>query len=128
MRNNLKICRRSSRCAGSLACLAYASQTGRPRQGLGIYLRPFLFGRDIMWFVYIIYSEKLDKYYTGVTDNLEWRLKRHNQGWGRFTKAGIPWDLVYYEEYLTKKEALKREREIKVRKSRKYIESLISNK
>ena len=43
-----------------------------------------------MWFVYIIYSKKLDKYYTGVTNDLEWRLERHNQGWGRFTKGGIP--------------------------------------
>ena len=81
-----------------------------------------------MWFVYIIYSKKLDKYYTGVTDNLEWRLERHNLGWGRYTRGGIPWQLVYYEEYLTKQEALKREREVKAQKSRKYIEYLIQHK
>jgi putative endonuclease len=81
--------------------------------------------RLAMWYLYIIYSENLDKYYTGVTDELEWRLERHNQGWSRSTKGGIPWRIVYIEEYETKADALKREREIKRRKSRKYIESLI---
>ena len=78
-----------------------------------------------MWYVYILYSKRLDKYYTGITDNLEWRLERHNQGWGRFTKGGIRWELVYFEKYPNKSEALKREKEIKSRKSRKYIENLI---
>ena len=81
-----------------------------------------------MWFVYIIYSEKLDRYYIGYTDDIPWRIERHNQGWGRFTKSGIPWQLVYFETYSTKQEAIKRERAIKIKKSRSYIESLISNK
>ena len=81
-----------------------------------------------MWYTYIIYSEKLDRYYIGYTDNLSWRLERHNQGWGRFTKGGIPWELVYFEKYQTKQEALKRERKIKFKKSRKYIENLILSK
>ena len=81
-----------------------------------------------MWYTYIIYSEKLDRFYIGYTDNLSWRLERHNQGWGRFTKGGIPWELVYFEKYQTKQEALKREREIKSKKSRKYIENLILSK
>ncbi len=81
-----------------------------------------------MWYVYIIYSEIIHKYYTGATDGLEWRLQRHNQGWGRYTKGGIPWKIVYTEKFKTKSEALKRERDIKRRKSRKYIEGLIKNK
>ena len=77
------------------------------------------------WFVYILYSENIDRYYVGSTDDLEWRLERHNMGWGKFTKGGIPWKLVYREVYQSKTEALKREREIKRKKSRKYIERLI---
>lgn len=79
-----------------------------------------------MWFLYIIYSHKLDRYYVGYTDDLAWRIERHNSGWGRYTKTGIPWKLVYQEEFETKSEAIKREREIKKKKSRKYIENLIS--
>ena len=80
-----------------------------------------------MWFVYILYSVKIDRYYVGVTDNLEWRLERHNAGWGRYTKRGIPWEIVYTETFNNKSEALKRERSIKRRKSREYIEQLIKN-
>ena len=79
-----------------------------------------------MWYVYILYSEKIDRYYVGITDNLEWRLERHNAGWGKYTKRGIPWKIVYTEEYETKSDALKREKKIKNKKSRKYIEYLIN--
>ena len=46
-------------------------------------------------------------------------------GWGKYTRRGIPWKIVYQEKYSTKTEALKREREIKRKKSRIYIEELI---
>jgi putative endonuclease len=82
---------------------------------------------DKMWYTYILYSKIIDKYYTGVTDDLEWRLERHNSGWGKYTRKGIPWTIVYTEEYSNKGEALKRERYIKRMKSRSYIESLIKN-
>ena len=78
------------------------------------------------YYTYILYSKKIDKYYVGSTDNLEWRLERHNMDWGKYTKRGIPWIMVYNEKYHTKKEALKRELEIKKKKSKKYIESLIN--
>lgn len=79
------------------------------------------------WYTYILYSSKIDKYYIGCTDNLAWRLERHNMGWSRFTKRGIPWEIVYHEKFTNKSEALKREREIKNKKSRKYIEELIGH-
>ncbi len=60
-----------------------------------------------MWYVYIIYSKSIDKYYTGVTDDLDWRLQRHNDGWGRHTKRGIPWEYVYTENYDDTPDALK---------------------
>jgi putative endonuclease len=79
----------------------------------------------IMWFVYILYSNSIDRYYIGISDNLEWRLKRHNQGWGRYTKYGIPWKIVHIESFDTKSEDLIREKDIKRKKSRDYIENLI---
>ena len=78
------------------------------------------------WFTYILYSKKIDRYYVGSTNDLEWSLERHNMGWGRYTKKGIPWRIVYSEKYDTKPEALKREKEIKRKKSRKYIEGVIN--
>lgn len=52
--------------------------------------------------------------YTGWTTDLEKRIKAHNTGKGaKYTKSRAPVRLVYYEEYETKQEALKREYAIK---------------
>ena len=53
-------------------------------------------------------------YYTGWTNNLEKRLKDHNEGKGaKYTKARLPVQLRYYETYETKEEAMRREYAIK---------------
>jgi len=77
------------------------------------------------YYVYILYSKKLDRYYTGHTWNPEKRLKRHNAGKSRSTKAGIPWEIKYIEEFPTRRDAIKRENEIKRWKNRKMIEELV---
>ncbi len=52
--------------------------------------------------------------YTGWTNNLERRLKDHNEGKGaKYTKARRPVELVYYETFSTKEEAMSREYAIK---------------
>jgi putative endonuclease len=77
--------------------------------------------------IYILYSEKLDKFYVGSTGNLEDRLLRHNSGRSTFTKNGIPWKLVYTEKFDTRIEAVQRELFIKKQKSRKYIAQLVQS-
>ena len=53
-------------------------------------------------------------YYTGWTNDLERRLKAHNEGkGGKYTRSRRPVRLVYYEEHETKQEAMRREWEIK---------------
>lgn len=81
----------------------------------------------MVFFVYIIYSEKRDKYYIGYTADLVTRVDKHNLGATTSTRSGIPWILVYSEEFENKTDAIKREIAIKKKKSRKYIESLIAN-
>jgi putative endonuclease len=70
---------------------------------------------------------KIGKYYVGYTSNLTTRLERHNSGWGKYSSRGIPCKIVYFEKYNSKSDAIKREKEIKRKKSRKFIEKLISN-
>jgi putative endonuclease len=79
-----------------------------------------------MPFAYILYSEKLDKYYIGSCTSLERRLYEHNIGHSKFTSLGVPWKIVYSEEFETLPEARQRELKIKKMKSRKYIEELIA--
>jgi len=78
-----------------------------------------------MFYVYILYSKSIDRYYVGYTENLELRPQRHNSGWEKYSKRGTPWALVYSESFSSKSEAIGQEREIKSKKSRKYIEYLI---
>ncbi len=77
-------------------------------------------------FVYIIYSDARDKYYVGQTDNIESRLQSHNSGKSPYTSIANDWELVYSESFESRTESRKRENEIKRKKSRKYIESLVS--
>jgi putative endonuclease len=77
---------------------------------------------------YILFSEKLNKFYIGSTTDIGRRLIEHNRGKEKFTKTGIPWIIVYLEEFEELINARKRETLIKKQKSRKFIESLISKK
>lgn len=70
---------------------------------------------DKGFFVYIV--KCTDKsLYTGVTTNLEKRIKEHNgqlKGGAKYTRSKRPVKLVHFEEYETRKIAADREREIK---------------
>jgi|TARA_B100000530_G_scaffold263426_1_gene176332 putative endonuclease len=67
----------------------------------------------LSWFVYILKC-KDNSFYTGITNDLEKRIKVHNLGKGaKYTKARLPVSLLYCETYQTKGDALRRELEIK---------------
>jgi putative endonuclease len=80
------------------------------------------------FFVYIIESKKDFSFYIGQTNDLDSRLSEHNDGLSKYTSSKIPWRLVYFEMYSTRSEAIKREKEIKLKKSKKYLLFLISNR
>lgn len=66
-------------------------------------------------------------FYTGWTTDLKKRLAVHNSGKGaKYTRARLPVSLVYYEEFPTKQEAMRREYAIK-QLSRREKESLITS-
>jgi len=78
-----------------------------------------------MFYTYIIYSPRLERYYVGSTNNLQRRLEDHNRGKDKYTRKGFPWELKYSETFPSRAEAYSREFEIKLKKSRSYIEQLI---
>ena len=60
--------------------------------------------------VYVLYSKKFDKTYTGYTSNLIERFKSHNSlGKKGYTLKFRPWLVVLVEPFKTKHEARKRE-------------------
>jgi putative endonuclease len=79
-----------------------------------------------MYTLYILHSKSVDRYYVGFTNNIERRLAEHNRVKGKYTDAGIPWNLVYSESFSSKKEAMAREIFIKSKKSKKFICALIA--
>lgn len=53
-------------------------------------------------------------FYTGWTNNLEKRINCHNKGKGaKYTRGRLPLKLVYFEEFIEKRDAQKREYVIK---------------
>ena len=79
-----------------------------------------------MYKTYVIYSEKLNKFYIGYCENLEKRLNDHNTGRSLFTKTGTPWVLKWTKSFDTRSDAQTEEYRIKAKKSRKYIAFLIT--
>ncbi len=81
-----------------------------------------------MFTLYILYSEKLDRFYVGYTNDLDRRMSEHNRPKKKFTDKGIPWKVVYTETYSSRKEARSREMFIKRMKSRNFITELINSR
>jgi len=68
-------------------------------------------------YLYLIQSRKDYLFYIGVTDNLRKRISEHNKGLSRVTKYKRPWVLIYCEWYRSRKDALKRELQLKKHKT-----------
>ena len=79
-----------------------------------------------MFMVYVLHSPTYDKIYIGYSSNIEERLRSHNalgtKGW---TLKYRPWVLVYTESFETKREALRREKQLKSSRGREWIWSKI---
>jgi len=78
-----------------------------------------------MHFVYILYSEKCDRYYIGYCADLEARIQRHNSGYVAATRNCTPYVIKATKTFATETEARKEEFRLKKQKSRKYVEWLI---
>ena len=80
-----------------------------------------------MFYVYILYSKSIANYYVGFSSmSLEERLRRHLSSHKGFIGRAKDWEIVYFESFDTKTNAILREQEIKKWKSKVKIEALIS--
>jgi len=77
------------------------------------------------FFLYILESQRDGSFYVGTTNNLEDRIRRHNEGRVKYTKAKGPWRLVYSEDHSNRSSAMKREYAIKRQKRKSYIMDLV---
>ena len=76
--------------------------------------------------VYILYSEKFSKTYTGFTSNLIERFKSHNNlSTKGYTLKFRPWIVIHIEFFNSKIEAMNREKYLKTGIGREFIKNLI---
>jgi putative endonuclease len=66
-----------------------------------------------MFYVYILKSLKDDNIYIGYSSDLRKRMVAHNQGKSFSTSFRLPLKLVYYEAFLSEKDAREREKKLK---------------
>jgi putative endonuclease len=71
-----------------------------------------------MYYVYILISIRDNKRYFGFTENIERRLFEHNAGLVKSTKNRRPLRIIHVEEFESKADALKREKELKKKKGK----------
>jgi putative endonuclease len=63
-----------------------------------------------MFYVYVLKSATAGRRYVGSCQNIGERVRRHNAGHSKATLHGIPWKLLQRETFLTRQEAVTRER------------------
>ncbi|OGE89258.1 MAG: hypothetical protein A2722_01285 [Candidatus Doudnabacteria bacterium RIFCSPHIGHO2_01_FULL_50_11] len=83
-----------------------------------------------MWYIYVIQSIKNGTYYTGSTNNLERRLHEHNNSYKKnsFSYKNRPYQLVHFEKFDSRPEAIAREKYLKTGKGREEIQRLLKTK
>jgi putative endonuclease len=77
-----------------------------------------IFKTVMSYCIYILYSQRIDKFYTGMTKDLEQRIFQHNNPISqmKYTAKGIPWQLYITISCNDKPHALKLEKLIKARR------------
>ena len=78
----------------------------------------------MLFTVYILYSEKFNKHYTGFSSNLSERLVSHNKLGHDWTARYRPWKLIFTKNFDNKQDAVAYERWLKTGAGRDYIKSL----
>ena len=76
-----------------------------------------------MYYVYVIQSKKDKQFYTGLTRDLQNRLREHNSGGVPSTKKRGPFELIYYEACLNEQDGLAREKYLKSGMGKRYLKN-----
>lgn len=77
----------------------------------------------MMYYVYVLRSDKDNNFYTGYTKDLKERVKLHNKGKVKSTNNRRPLKLIYYEACLSQQDALQREKYLKTNYGKRYIKN-----
>ena len=79
-----------------------------------------------LFYVYVLQNLE-HRLYIGFTTDLNKRVQRHQENRSGWTKEKGPWELVYIETYVSRKEALRRERQLKNGKANQELRKKLSS-
>jgi len=75
-----------------------------------------------MYFVYVLYSKTFNKIYLGQTLDLSRRFIEHNNMLlSKYTKRYVPRGVIYTEEFLSRSDAIKREKQLKSQEGIEFL-------
>ena len=77
-----------------------------------------------MFYVYILLCNDM-KLYIGFSGDLKSRVASHNKGYVPATKARLPIQLIFYEAYVNKYDALRREKYFKTSKGKSTLKAML---
>ena len=82
----------------------------------------------MFYYVYVLRNLSNNQLYTGFTTNLKQRFSDHISGKGaKLTRQSNNWELIYFEGYKNKKDALQREKFIKSGSGKKFLKKQLEN-
>lgn len=74
-------------------------------------------------YVYVLRSLKDNRFYVGMSQDVDKRLKEHNTGKTKSTKGFRPWEIILIEEYPDRTTARKREKYLKTGYGKQWLKS-----
>lgn len=81
----------------------------------------------MIYYIYVLQSDKDNNFYTGYSADLKKRLEEHNNGKVESTKYRRPFKLIYSEACLNQQDATRREKYLKTAWGKRYIKSRLKN-
>src|SRR3989338_9905981 len=91
-----------------------------------VHGRPILIQSVAMHYTYVLRSHKDGKCYIGSTSDLRRRFTEHQRGEVTSTAPRRPFDLIFYEAFLHKEEAVGREMYFKTTKGKVALKKMLS--
>jgi putative endonuclease len=80
----------------------------------------------MFYYVYVLESLKAkNRLYIGSTHDLKKRVERHNRASNFSTKPYVPWKLIFYESYLNKHDAIRRESYLKTSQGARLLKRML---
>jgi putative endonuclease len=79
-----------------------------------------------IYYAYVLKSKVHNYYYKGHCKDLQKRLIQHNSGMTVSIRPYIPFEIVYFEEFETEIEAIKREKYFKTSRGREFLRKILA--